>query len=618
MKDNNDNNKKRFGSDFVDRDAFVNSDEPMPEVSGREIRQQKRLERKQRLRAEKEQRLREELLAQKKLRAAKERMKKESETEQKAQEDIQKLTEEEVFIAPAEESKLKDLKEDPNKIFEDDVFVQANDEEQNTAAESEESDTEVDEELKKLEKKQQKAQIKKNRESIILIKHDNVVEDDEDEEEPQPESVLEEPAAEPQVTPYEEEEPLPREKTKKKEKKKAEQKARKTKVTDIRSARKKQKMKKRIKVLIALLIVAAFGLTVYLTRGIWVPKLEGILDRPHATIVNDGKTAEGNYPIQFDETSVNIVSPFKDCFIKVDDNHIVFYDETGNVISTTSHSYANPVVRTAGKRALVYDRGGHSFTLLNKNGELFSREIEDTVMIAEIGSNSNIAVITQNDRYEAVMTVYDSDGVVIYKWQSYKKVIDITFNESGDGCYITTFKSENGMINSYITGISFDSEEEVMQSSAIDDLVLDTLVNDNEDQWVIGLSNFYKLDNNGNILFKYEYSGDLIDYSLSSTTAAVVVSGVGKGNGILTIFRSDSDSNNPNSMIYTEDGQPKKLHSSSNLIILLCENKLNAYDKAGNLLATASVSSDYVDFAYLNDAVYFLDVRELNKIGFKT
>ena len=60
------------------------------------------------------------------------------------------------------------------------------------------------------------------------------------------------------------------------------------------------------------------------------------------------------------------------------------------------------------------------------------------------------------------------------------------------------------------------------------------------------------------------------------------------------------------------------MHSSSNLIILLCENKLNAYDKAGNLLATASVSSDYVDFAYLNDAVYFLDVRELNKIGFKT
>ncbi len=616
MKDNNDNNKNKYSdSGFVDRDAFVNADEPMPEVSGREIRQQKRLAKKQRQRAEKEQRLREELLAQKKLRAARERMKSEAEAEKAAQEDIQKITEQEVFIAPADESKLKDLKEDPNKIFEDDVFVQANDkEEKNSENAEEQSDDERDKAIEKLEKKQQKAQIKKNRESIILIKHDNVVEDDEEEDESQEEQKPDdqEAAADETVKSVPEEEPA------KKEHKKSEPKARKTKVTDIRSARKKQKTKKRIKALVALLIISVFGFTVYFTRGIWVPKLEGILDKPHATIVNDGKTAEGNFPLQFDETSVNIVAPFNDCFIKVDDNHIVFYDEAGKVISTSSHSYANPVVKTAGKRAMIYDRGGHAFTLMNKNGELFSREIDDSILLAEIASNSNIAVVTQNDRYEAVMTVYDSDGAVIYRWQSYKKVIDISFNESGKGCYITTFKSENGMINSYISGVSFDSEEEFMQSSAIDDLVLDTLVNDNEDQWVIGLSNFYKLDNKGNILFKYEYSGDLIDYTVSKTSAAVVVSGVGKGSGVLTIFRSDSDSNNPNSMIYTEDGQPKKLHSGSNLIILLCEDKINAYDKAGNLLATANVSSDYLDFAYLNDAVYFLDVRELNKIGFKT
>ena len=55
-----------------------------------------------------------------------------------------------------------------------------------------------------------------------------------------------------------------------------------------------------------------------------------------------------------------------------------------------------------------------------------------------------------------------------------------------------------------------------------------------------------------------------------------------------------------------------------NTAALLKENSIDAYDKAGNLLATANESSDYIDFAFLNDAVYFLNVRELNKISFKT
>ena len=59
-------------------------------------------------------------------------------------------------------------------------------------------------------------------------------------------------------------------------------------MTDIRAARKKEKNKKRIKKLIIILIIAILGITAYLTRNLWVKKLEGIFDRPHQTIV-DGK-----------------------------------------------------------------------------------------------------------------------------------------------------------------------------------------------------------------------------------------------------------------------------------------------------------------------------------------
>ena len=47
--------------------------------------------------------------------------------------------------------------------------------------------------------------------------------------------------------------------------------------------------------------------------------------------------------------------------------NIAFYDESGNKISD-NHNFQT-VVRTSGKRVLVYDNGGNSFRVLNKKGE---------------------------------------------------------------------------------------------------------------------------------------------------------------------------------------------------------------------------------------------------------
>ncbi|MBR1423618.1 MAG: hypothetical protein IJ571_09300 [Ruminococcus sp.] len=586
MKDKKDKNRKKVSKltddEFVGRDTFVNSEEPMPELSARERRRLRKLEEKKRLRDETERKLKEELEQQKKaaVKEAPARVSDDTEAEQKVGE-----------VTPAEAG--------------------------SEAAENAETAPQGKEKkLTKEEKQAQKAQIKKNRESIVLIKREPE-DDDEDDDELEEENDEELGDIEEELTEAHDEEDEPDEEEADEEEP-AQRKKKKSKVTDIRSARKKEKMRRHIKTYIALIIIAVFGLVVYFTRDSWVPKLEGILDKPHATIINDGKTAEGNFPISFDETSVNSIEPFSDCFIRVDDHHIIFYDEAGNVLSSQSHTFANPVVQTAGKRVMVYDNGGNSLTVMNKKGELFSKEIDSSILLAQIGNNSNVAVITQNEKYEAVLTVYDADGNEIYKWQSYKKVIDISFDEDGEGCFITTFRAENGLLDSYITYVEFDKEEPVMTSNGVEDLVLEAEMNDNGDYWVIGSEYFYKLDENGNQLFKYEYSGDLIDYSLTKTTASIVVKGVGKGRGTLTIFRSDSDSDNPNSVIYTDSGTPKKLHSSGSMSILLSENSIDAYDKAGNLLATAGVSSDYVDFAFLNDNVYFLDVREINKIGFKT
>ena len=182
-------------------------------------------------------------------------------------------------------------------------------------------------------------------------------------------------------------------------------------VTDIRAARKKEKNKKLYKKIAAIAVVVAFGVGVYASRGVWVPKLEGILDRPHATIVNDGKKQSGNFPLTFDESSVNVIKQLSDGIVRVDDRNIAFYDESGNKIS---------------------------FIVLNKKGELLSKDIDQSILLAEIAPDSTVAVVTQTEKYAAVLTVYDSSGAEIYQWSSSRRILDISFDKDGSGCCISS------------------------------------------------------------------------------------------------------------------------------------------------------------------------------------
>ena len=189
-------------------------------------------------------------------------------------------------------------------------------------------------------------------------------------------------------------------------------------ITDIREARKKEKSKKRLKKFIAVLIVIILAGATYLTRNLWVPKLEGILDRPKNTIVNDGKTQKGNFPIEIDNASQVKITDIDNHLVGVDKNHILLYDENGELVNSFSHTYADPVIKTASKRMLLYDNGGTSFELFTRKKELFTKDVGNPILYASIANNSNVAVVTQSVKYECCLSIYDNNGSEIYKWET--------------------------------------------------------------------------------------------------------------------------------------------------------------------------------------------------------
>ena len=105
---------------------------------------------------------------------------------------------------------------------------------------------------------------------------------------------------------------------------------------------------------------------------------------------------------------------------------------------------------------------------------------------------------------------------------------------------------------------------------------------------------------------------------MSSSCAAVVLEGIRRSSSELLIFDSSTENDQPDKRVKESDGTPERLKISGSKIVLLKENSIDCYDRFGNLDATAECSSDYSDFVYFDDSVYFCDYREVNKISFAT
>ena len=104
--------------------------------------------------------------------------------------------------------------------------------------------------------------------------------------------------------------------------------------TDIRTARKQQSRKKRIRQLIIAFVLLGIAFCIYALRGLWVPKLEGFFEKPHGLIVNDGKLASGNFPLELSDNGTTRLYTIDDMFASVDDSSVKLYNIGGELQNT--------------------------------------------------------------------------------------------------------------------------------------------------------------------------------------------------------------------------------------------------------------------------------------------
>lgn len=382
---------------------------------------------------------------------------------------------------------------------------------------------------------------------------------------------------------------------------------------DIRLLRKRRKRRKRLLKFFLLLLLGFAVFTVYMLRDSWYPKLEGIGSRFESVKTNGSDLASGNFPLSISGGIEYQTGEINGCLAILSDAYLYIYDCKGNLYDERQHAYANPMMRTAGKKALIYESGGNRFRVESRAKTVYTKKIDDSIIFARISENGYTAVVTNSENYICHIAVFDESGNEIYGRDCVERVTDLDFSDDGSGCVISTCEAVNGVLCSKIVSISFDSKEDKWSSEYTDNLSLKVNY-DGDNVFVIGDTKCAYYDSNGNIAYTYEYSGEIADWDFSENKAVMLFENRSKRRSY--VMSIDSSNKNP-SVIEFSDNSEKCVRIVGDKICVLNKDGVTRYNFDGKGEKNISPEGSYEKIIYIDDYIFLLGYDRIDRTDYE-
>lgn len=395
-------------------------------------------------------------------------------------------------------------------------------------------------------------------------------------------------------------------------------------VTDVSNLRKKRQHKKFIRfmkkfaVVIAVILLAA---VVILTKNLWYPKLNGILNKIPASTENSSELAGGKFPISIDGGASYQLETLDNAFAVLDDSHLFVYDSEGKELYMAQHTMSNPILTVSSKKALIYDLGGTAFSLISKYKTVYSKTTDSAILIAKLSSNDSAAIVTKNDKFLSMLMIYDSNGNNIFNYGSVERIIDVTFNADSSGCYITTVGSKDGVIVSRIIYYKFDHIDyddlgnpvPVWETSDLETLAVSVRLFGSDHIMMFGDNLCAYYDTDGVFVDAYQYDYTLSGYDSDGDLAALIFSNMERRSTDLVTIDGDTGEVTEVTLDYSAEN----IQVSDDMIFVHERNGIEAYTPACELYSSVSLESDYDDFRRIGSYIFLMGYDEINRIDFK-
>lgn len=380
---------------------------------------------------------------------------------------------------------------------------------------------------------------------------------------------------------------------------------------DLIELKNKKKRKKRLIRLTVIIVLAVIGAVIYFTQELWLPKLQG-LGEHYTTIVNDGRLAEGNFPIEINGGSSYQMDCTNDCAVVLCDAYVYFYSQEGGLIKKRQHAYTNAVMNVASNRVLIYEIGGNKFSVEDRNGVIYSETFEKNIIFVRLSKDGYAAVVTTSDNYSCEMSVFDRRGKMIYERKCIELINDICFNDDSSGCVISYIYAENGSMTTSVQELSFTDDKEKWTSPGLDTFAMHVYGFDGGAA-VIGFDACGYVDSTGQITSFYRYDGKYAGGSGSGGKSAVIINNEDRRKYVMALFNGGTEP-----IMINFESPLIDVCVSGGLAYVMTQDSIYAYDFSGNLRSTAQISDSYTGFARSGSYVFLKSFSKIDRINYES
>lgn len=381
---------------------------------------------------------------------------------------------------------------------------------------------------------------------------------------------------------------------------------------DIVDMKNRKIRQRRLKKLLIFLIIAILLTALFVTRSLWLPIVKG-WGNHYKTIVNSGRLAEGNFPIEVDGGENYQIRYTVERIMVQSDTNLYIYDIDGSLLKKRQHTYSNPKLCVANGKALIYESGGNEFSVEDEKEVFYSRSYDNNIYFARLSSDGVTAVVTESDDYSCELKVYDKKGTLIYERKCTDMLIDLSFINESKGCVLGFLSAENGQLTTKIREINFSKKGEKWTSPAFNACAYE-IFGSSEGTFVYGDTACGYIDTDGQISSYYEYDGKCVSGASMSGKSAVVIN-----NDDRRVYTAALFSGNGKTPLVVELESPAVAVSVfRGLAYILTQEEVLAYDFKGNLRSTAAVNDSYSGFVRSDDHIFLKGYDKIDRIDYDT
>lgn len=310
-----------------------------------------------------------------------------------------------------------------------------------------------------------------------------------------------------------------------------------------RSTRRRRSRHRR-QFLLRLLIVAAVLAAMVLVWQNWESIApEAVLDWADSQF-GEGSVG-GGYPYAITGNSVIGMGETGNYLAVLTESSLKFLNSTGGCVEERVNTLNDPILKTAGRYALVAEIGGSRFQLETRRETVLELNLENRVIYAaDVLSNGTVAVVTDAATQSHVCTirVYDRHGNVLYEYNSGKYLItNLSLAPKGRSLAAVGTTAENGALRSALLLCDFSADAPVEHTGS--ELLLYDVVHFGNTVLAVGDNEYWTASVSNGTVEKTAYDGmELIGYASSHSMAGMILKQSGStGTGMVWLFDANGE-----------------------------------------------------------------------------